>query len=99
MKCHSYNLFFDTFSNRTRMRIIEALVSGPKSVSEICSLIKEEQSKVSHNLRKLMQCRFLDVKREGKQRIYSLNEDTIIPILKLVEKHVHRYCGEVCNKK
>ena len=92
-------MFFDTFSNRTRMKIIEALISGPKSVSEICSLIKEEQSKVSHNLTKLIECRLLDVEREGKQRIYSLNKDTIIPILKLVEKHVHAYCGEVCHKK
>jgi len=81
------------------MKIIEVLISRPKSVSEICSLIKEEQSKVSHNLSKLMECRFLDVKRRGKQRIYSLNKDTIIPILKLVEKHVHKYCGDICKKK
>ena len=80
------------------MKIIETLISGPKSVSEICSLIKEEQSKVSHNLRKLMECRFLDVEKKGKQRIYSLNKDTIIPILKLVERHVHKYCGEVCRR-
>ena len=99
MKCHSYNLFFDTFSNKTRMRIIESLISGSKSVTEICDAIKEEQSKVSHNLRKLMECHFLDVERKGKQRVYSLNKDTIIPILNLVEKHVHKYCGEVCKKK
>lgn len=99
MKCRSYNLFFDTFSNKTRMRIIDVLISGPKSVSEICNLIKEEQSKVSHNLRKLMECRFLDVERKGKQRVYSLNKDTIMPILKLVERHVHKYCGEECKKQ
>ncbi len=99
MKCHSYNLFFDTFSNKTRMRIIESLISGSKSVTEICDAIKEEQSKVSHNLRKLMECHFLDVERKGKQRVYSLNKDTIIPILNLVEKHVHKYCGEVCRKQ
>ena len=99
MKCRSYNLFFDTFSNKTRMRIIETLISGPKSVTEICDAIKEEQSKVSHNLKKLMECHFLDVERKGKQRVYSLNKDTIIPILNLVEKHVHKYCGEVCRKQ
>ncbi len=99
MKCRSYNLFFDTFSNRTRMKIIELLISGPKSVTQICNLIKEEQSKVSHNLRKLMECHFLDVERIGKKRVYSLNKDTIIPILKLVERHVHKYCGEVCRKR
>lgn len=99
MTCHSYNLFFDSFSNKTRMKIIESLISGPKSVTEICTFTKEEQSKVSHNLRRLKECNFLDVKKNGKQRIYSLNKDTVVPILKLVDKHVHKYCKEVCNKK
>ena len=99
MKCHSYNLFFEVFSNETRMKIIEALTLGKKSVSEICKIINEEQSKVSHNLKKLMECNFLDVKRKGKERIYSLNKETIVPILRLVEKHVHRYCKGVCNRK
>jgi DNA-binding transcriptional ArsR family regulator len=99
MKCASYNLFFDTFSNRTRMRIIESLQQGPKPVGEICRDIREEQSKVSHNLKKMMECHFLDVQRKGKQRVYSLNKDTIVPILKMVENHVHKYCGEKCQKQ
>ncbi len=99
MICHSYNLFFDNFSNKTRIKIIESLILGPKSVTDICNMTKEEQSKVSHNLRNLKECHFLDVKKNGKQRIYSLNKGTVVPILKLVEKHVHKYCGEVCNKK
>ncbi len=99
MKCKSYELFFETFSNKTRIKIIESLLGGPKSVSDICGLINEEQSKVSHNLKKLMECRFLEVTREGKKRVYSLNKDTIIPILKLVEQHVGKYCGKECGKE
>ncbi len=99
MKCPSYELFFETFSNKTRIRIIEALSLGPKSVTEICKLAQEEQSKVSHNLKKLTECNFLDFKKQGKKRIYELNKDTIIPILKLVEKHVRKYCREVCQKR
>ena len=99
MTCHSYDLFFETFSNKTRMRIIEALSLGPKSVTEICKATNEEQNKDSHNLKKLMECNCLDVKQKGKQRIYSLNKDTITPILNLVEKHVEKYCKEICHKK
>ena len=99
MKCPSYELFFETFSNKTRMRIIEALSLGPKSVNEICKITGEEQSKVSHNLKKLTECNFLEVKRQGKKRIYELNKDTIIPILQLVNKHVHKYCKKECHKK
>jgi DNA-binding transcriptional ArsR family regulator len=80
------------------MKIIEALRQSPKSVNEISKQTNEEQSKISHNLKKLMECKFLDVKQEGKQRIYSLNKDTIIPILTLVEKHVEKYCEKICQK-
>ena len=98
MKCVSYESFFENFSNKTRIKIIETLLKKSKSVTEICSDIHEEQSKVSHNLKKLTKCHFLDVKRKGKKRIYSLNKDTLIPILDLVSKHVHKYCGGVCKK-
>ena len=99
MKCDSYYVFFDTVSNKTRMAIIESLMEGEKSVTEICKDIKEEQSKISHSLKRLMNCNFLDVKREGKKRIYSLNKDTIIPILRLAEKHVKKYCCVKCTRK
>ncbi|MBL7054638.1 winged helix-turn-helix transcriptional regulator [Candidatus Woesearchaeota archaeon] len=99
MNCPSYTRFFETFSNKTRMKIIAELISGAKSVNYICKRINEEQSKVSHNLKKLSECNFINVKAEGKKRIYSLNKDTIKPILKLVEKHVKTYCNEECHKK
>ncbi len=99
MNCPSYELFFETFSNKTRMKIIEALALGPKSVTQICKSTNEEQSKVSHNLKKLSECNFLDVEKQGKKRIYSLNKDTITPILNLVEKHVKKHCKEDCHKK
>lgn len=99
MKCNSYDTFFDTVSNRTRINIIQSLMHSGKCVNDISFDIEEEQSKVSHNLRKLMECNFLEVQQRGKQRIYSLNKETIVPILKLVDKHVSKYCGQECLKK
>jgi len=98
MKCPSYNLFFETISTRIRMEILCLLRVRPMSVSEVCQALNEEQSKISHNLKKLVECHVLEAEQKGKQRIYSLNKDTIIPILDLVEKHVRKYCGEVCKK-
>ena len=99
MKCSSYYMFFDTISNKTRMSIIESLLKGDKSVNDICSDLKEEQSKVSHSLKRLMECNFLEVQRDGKKRVYSLNKKTVVPILKLVDKHVHMFCNGSCMKK
>ncbi|MBD3163901.1 metalloregulator ArsR/SmtB family transcription factor [Candidatus Woesearchaeota archaeon] len=98
MKCSSYYLFFDTISNKTRMSIIESLLKSDKSVGEIARAIGEEQSKVSHSLKKLMVCNFLNVTRQGKKRIYSLNQQTVVPILNLVDKHVSMFCSKECLK-
>lgn len=99
MKCPSYNIFFETISPRIRVKIIELLEKRPMSVTEICGNLGEEQSKISHNLKKLADCHFLDVRREGKNRIYSLNKDTIVPLMNLVKKHVKSYCCESCERR
>lgn len=98
MKCPSYNLFFETISTKVRMNILWLLRTKPMSVTEICEALKEEQSKVSHNLRKLVECNVVQVQKKGKQRIYHLNKDTIVPILDFVEKHVEKHCGKACQK-
>ncbi len=99
MKCPSYNLFFETISPRIRIKILELLRNKAMSVSEIASALKEEQSKISHNLIKLKECHLLDVKQQGKKRIYSLNKDTMVPIMKLVDKHVKKYCCKECKAR
>lgn len=99
MKCKSYNMFFETIANQTRLRILEALQKKPMSVTEICSELKEEQSKISHSLKCLTSCHLLDVEKNGKHRIYSLNKDTMVPLMKLVASHVSKYCCKECRGK
>lgn len=93
MKNPSYELFFANFSNYTRMKILVALADGPLSVSELVDKIGEEQSNVSHHLSQMAHCSLVDVKREGKKRIYSLNEKTVKPMLEMAQEHVFGSCG------
>lgn len=99
MKCKSYYYFFEVISNKTRFKIIESLMNGALNVSQICFITKEEQSKISHGLKVLAKCNIVEVKKDGKNRIYSLNKDTIEPMLKLVEKHVEKNCSGKCGLK
>ena len=98
MKFSSYDNFFKNFANKTKFMIIMHLKNKPMSVNELAKKMGEEQSKISHNLTKLYKCNILTVKQKGKQRIYSLNKDTIIPVLRLAEKHVEKYCEGRCYK-
>ena len=99
MTCSEYYRFFETIAHKSRWRILELLASGPKTVSEICEELGEEQSKVSHNLRKLAECNVLSVEQIGKHRRYSLNERTILPLMEIVREHVERFCKYGCNRE
>ncbi|MBU0459427.1 MAG: metalloregulator ArsR/SmtB family transcription factor [Nanoarchaeota archaeon] len=98
MKCQAVESFFVNFANKTKLDIILCLKEKPLSVNDLAKELNEEQSKISHNLKKLTECNILMVKQKGKQRIYSLNQQTVIPLLKLVEKHVQSYCRGKCKK-
>ena len=91
-------MFFESIAPEMRVKILFTLKNKAMSVNELAAFLDEEQSKISHNLKKLTQCRFVDVEKKGKQRIYSINKDTVLPLLKLVEKHVKNHCCKGCNK-
>ncbi|MDO8741098.1 MAG: ArsR family transcriptional regulator [Candidatus Woesearchaeota archaeon] len=93
-KCY---LFFETLGTKLKLDIIEKLRDSPLSVNGLSKQLAQERSKVSHALLSLYECGFVDVKKEGKSRIYSLNKETILPLLSLIEKHVKKYC-KVCRK-
>ena len=87
----SYKLFFKAFSNKTRFEIIQLLRKGPRNVMQICKELSFEQSRVSHNLRCLVDCGFVNNKYDGKNRVYSLDKKHILPILKNMEEHIKYY--------
>jgi DNA-binding transcriptional ArsR family regulator len=99
MNCTSYENFFRNFSNRTKFRIVMSLKNKPMSVTELAKALGEEQSKISHSLAKLSACNILTVKQSGKKRIYSVNNDTVLPIMNLVEKHVEKHCKGKCHSR
>ena len=99
MECNSYHIFFRNLSNPTKIKIISELKQNPLSVSELSEKLNLEQSKISHALSSLRFCSLVEVNQKGNQRIYSLNKDTILPILKIIDAHKCKFCKEVHNLK
>ncbi|MFQ5540817.1 MAG: ArsR/SmtB family transcription factor [Candidatus Paceibacteria bacterium] len=89
--------FFHTLGNKTRLEIIHALHKKPMNVTELTEKLPYKQSTISHNLKRLVSCHFVEVKRDGLYRYYSLNKETIEPLLKIMDKHVDKYCSKLCN--
>ena len=99
MKNNSYNAFFSNFANKTRIKIISWIEQKPSSVGEISKNINEEQSKISHHLKKLRDCGIVEFEKKGKERIYRLNKKTVIPLLDIVKKHIQTKCCSKCKNK
>ena len=97
MICKSYAPFFKTLADPAKLEIINLLSKGGLNVGEIGSSLGFEQSRVSHNLKALVGRGFLTVEKKGRSRKYSLDQKEIVPILKLVDKHVSRYDKHLCK--
>lgn len=95
----NYSFIFKALSNESRMEIIGLLRGGPRTVGEISRHLRHEQSRVSHNLKCLVDCGFLVAERRGKSRVYSLNKETLEPLLKLMDRHIkgNRECLVECG--
>ncbi len=93
-KCQyeTYHRFFSNLANPLKVSIILSLREKQQSVTELKDGIKAEQSKISHALSALKKCNIVQSTQKGKQRIYSLNKTTILPMLKLIDKHASTQC-------
>ena len=90
----AYDRFLRTICNRTRLAIIQSLREGPKNVTQLTDALGIHQTSVSHGLKRLLVCGFVFVERNGKERVYSLNKETIKPLIILMEDHVNNYCAK-----
>ena len=89
------SLLFQALSNEYRLKILNVLRNGPKSVGDISKAVGLEQTVVSHNLKCLSFCGLVTNERLGKMRIYSLNLETVQPILHLCDRHISKYASNL----
>ena len=93
----AYKLFFGTLISNHRLQIINELKKKPMNVSELINKLKLEQTVISHNLKRLKSCGFVNIEKKGKYRLYSLNNDTILPIMKNIDRHMGKFCLHIVS--
>ncbi|WP_420798453.1 ArsR/SmtB family transcription factor [Lysinibacillus parviboronicapiens] len=78
--------FFKALAHPLRIRILELLVDGKKSVNEIQSCLEKEGSAVSQQLSVLRTKNIVYGTKEGKKVYYSLSDPMIIELLDVAKK-------------
>ena len=84
------DLFFDAFANKSRFNILMELRDKELCAGEIQKKLKVEQTKLSHDLKCLLNCKFISVRKAGRNRIYRINDETK-ELVDEVSDHVKNY--------
>ena len=78
--------FFKALSHPLRIRILELLADGAKSVTNLQELIGSEGSAVSQQLSVLRGKGIVDARKDGTRVIYTLRDPAIIELLEVARK-------------
>ena len=73
-----------------RLKIIYLLSNGEMCASEILKEFRVSQPTLSHDMKALVDGKFVIARREGQKMFYSLNPDTIFDIQTAL--------SEICNE-
>ncbi len=73
--------FFRVLGDPTRLRILEVLGEGERTVGELVSELAQPQPRVSTHLACLRHCGFVETERRGKEIVYRLALDGLDSIM------------------
>ena len=78
--------FFKALSHPLRIKILEILSEGERSVNEIQTILNKEGSAVSQQLSVLRSKNIVATTKEGKRVLYSLRDPMIVDLLGVARK-------------
>lgn len=104
MKFEHIKPFFTVLGNETRFEIVCLVTERPRTVTDICKALHCKQTKISNDLKCLRECGYVHVKKNGNERIYSIDSH-IAPILSSITKKLQKLtrickgCNVCCRNK
>lgn len=78
--------YFRVLGDRTRLRIIELVSEGERSVGELSRLLGEPQPKVSNHLACLRWCGFVTTRRDYRTIYYRLADERVGAVVELARE-------------
>ena len=71
---------FNAIAEPQRRRILTVLANGEKSVGELVDELELNQPQMSKHLKVLKEVDLVNVRKAGKQRVYTINADALKPV-------------------
>src|SRR4029453_8505095 len=86
--------FFRALGHPTRIRILERLVDGAKSVQDLQAALGLDQPIVSQHLAALRARNVVTVRREGRQAYYALRSPLVADLLRVAREFLNHHLSE-----
>ena len=84
---------YNAIAEPQRREIISVLANGEQSVGELVDVLELKQPQVSKHLKVLKEVELVTVRKDGKQRIYSLEANNLKPIHDWLSDFAHLWTG------
>ncbi len=80
--------FLRCLGDKTRLRIVKALMEREKTVSQLVQELQSSQANISGHLKTLKNSGILKSRQQGKYVYYSLNDEDIQELLIYLERRI-----------
>ncbi len=88
--CREINDFGKGIGNKSRYRLLQALLNGPKTVGELVKISKLSQPAVSQHLKILKAGGLVVDERRAQEVSYSVNAEYMLSLLKNLSDQVQK---------
>ena len=78
---------FNAVAEPRRRRILDLLAGGERPVNDLVQRLRMAQPQVSKHLRVLREVGLVEVREDGRQRMYRLNDEPLKPIHEWLKKY------------
>ncbi len=80
-----------------RLRILEALLEGERTVSELMGIVGAPQSRISNHLACLKWCGFAVSERRGREVVYRVGDSRVRDVLGLSRQLSEDHCEHLTS--
>jgi ArsR family transcriptional regulator, cadmium/lead-responsive transcriptional repressor len=90
--------YFRVLGDQTRLRLMEALLEGEHTVSELMAVVDAPQSRVSNHLACLKWCGFATSERRGREVVYRVTDPrvrAVLAVLRLSRAVSEEHCEQL----
>src|SRR5919198_6132776 len=89
--------FFSGLDDPTRVLILQLLLDGEKTVSELVAAIGSPQGRVSTHLGCLRHCGYVRTRREGRHVYYRLADERVRALLRIAQELMADHARELVS--